>query len=89
MKRIFLFLAAAAFFCLGLCGCSRSLSSDLYWSGSEKETKWVEKNVRYSRKYQSQKDLDSEYSKPLEPMLKNGKVPYKIGIVIFDNCSNV
>ena len=82
MKRIFLFLAAAAFFCLGLCGCSRSLSSDLYWSGSEKETKWVEKNVRYSRKYQSQKDLDSEFSKPLEPMLKNGKVPYKIGIVI-------
>ena len=71
MKRILIFLACAVFIGLCLCSCTKNLSSDLYWNGAEKETKWVEKNVpnaiRSSQKPESMSDAE-KYSMPTEPV---------------------
>ncbi len=85
MKRIFTVFAIAAFLCLFLCGCGKNLSSDLYWSGAEKETNWVEKNVVYTHRIQKKAETNidtEEYGTPVSPYLKNGREKYKIGIVI-------
>ena len=87
MKRILTYIACicSLFLSLSFFGCSKDLSSDLYWNGAEKETKWVEKNVRRSQKASllSASETDAEkYSTPVEPFLKNGTKRFKIGVVI-------
>ncbi len=83
MKRFLVLFSCAVLFCL--CGCSRNLSSDLYWSGAEKETQWVAKNVpsvsRAATKTDAMSD-DEKYSMPAEPVLKNSTEKFKIGVVI-------
>ncbi len=85
MKRILILFACAVFIGLSLCGCTKNLSSDLYWNGAEKETKWVEKNVPNAARSSQQSEVMSDaekYSMPTEPVLKNGNKKFTIGVVI-------
>lgn len=78
-RRITAFFAAL----LGIClysSCSLGLSSSNYWKGSEKETKWVEKQYKTQKSVANTNVSDSDA--PVDAFLKNGKEKFRIGVVI-------